>query len=126
MSRLIGWVDVRLKKPMLLVHTLSGKTFSVTVDTGFNRELWMDKITAETLGVAMLSTHPRTSFVTAGNKPILTDVGELEIMWVLGPRKVFVHIHDEPGLSEVLLGTGLLHPGVLIVEFSNDMVKIDS
>lgn len=126
MPKLIGWIDVLLRKPMLVVTTASGKKFTGVVDTGFNRELWMDWGTAKSLGVKMLATHPRATVLTAGNQPVHTDVGELDIAWVSGRRRALVYIHAlSGGPPDVLIGTGLLHPYILTVEFANDLVRID-
>lgn len=123
MPSLLGYIDRRARKPMLRIR-VNGKHFVALVDTGFNGELLMSANEAARLGVTML--HGQAHQVQTAGGVISVDRGNLTIDWCHGPRRTGVLVHSSvAGTQEVLLGTGLLHPGILTVEFLNDFVRID-
>jgi predicted aspartyl protease len=120
-------------RPCVLLRTASDIKFPATVDTGFNGQLLMDKDFADRLGVMLVEQDRPVTL--AGGITGHADVGLLDIEWFNTIRQVGVHILEGENLAprqpqlipperEVLLGTRLMHPGRLTVDFLEGIVRL--
>lgn len=133
-KRLVGFIASGAYKPSLNIHTTEGISATATVDTGFNGELLMDLGTAARLNVEMMGEdYP---VVLAGG--ILGDcqMGILSIVWLGGVRDTRVLVMQPQAItqelarfplpkSEILIGTRLMYPNRLIIDFAEESVVLD-
>lgn len=133
-KKLVGFIASGVYKPSLNLTTVEGLTVAATVDTGFNGELLMDIGTAIRLKVDMMGEdYP---VVLAGG--ILGDcqMGTLSIVWLGGNRGTRVLVMQAQLItpaaarfalpkSEVLIGTRLMYPNRLTIDFADETVILD-
>ena len=130
-STLVGYIALAPYKPMLLLRTTSGTQFPTVVDTGFSGQLLIDTWAVRRLGVEMSGeSWPVT---LAGGIPVRGQLGSLTIEWFGLNRHVGViviegRLRDAPAVippePEILLGTTLMKPGLLEIDFLEETVKL--
>jgi predicted aspartyl protease len=118
-------------RPMLMVVSESGKSFSCVIDTAFNGCLWMTERQAAEIGV---SVSQDTRFaVLASDQRLKIILGRLCIRWFGEPRVVYVSVVPDlmmrrsapsPKEPEILVGTQLLHPDTLVINFLEESVQL--
>ena len=133
-KRLVGFIASGVYKPSLNIQTAMGVFVTATIDTGFNGELLMDLVTATRLSVEMVGEdYP---VVLAGG--ILGDcqMGILSIVWLGGVRDIRVLVLQAQirtqsvarfsmPTKEVLIGTRLMYPNRLTIDFAEESVVLD-
>ena len=125
----MGSVD-RLGRPLVRVGLKdTNDDFLALVDTGFNGDLMMSDTTAGSLKVSLSNA---IVCVELGNGQ-LENVrnGALDIVWLGAERRARVLVCPTWGSPAsdapiALLGTSLLRPHLLLVDFSADTLEIES
>lgn len=116
---------------MFLLRTTSGVQFPAVVDTGFSGQLLVDTWAVRRLGVEM-SGEP-WPVTLAGGVPARGQLGSLTIEWFGLSRHIDVtvlegRLRDAPVVTppepEILLGTALMRPGILVIDFFEETVKL--
>jgi predicted aspartyl protease len=129
LSEVVGHVDLR-NRPLANI-SISGREDAVLalIDTGFNGHLLMHEDVAEQFGLVMTGAAARVEL--AGRELRQFSVADGRILWFGELRQVPVLISaDEsprrggPDEPLVLLGTALLNPHKLIVDFERRRVVI--
>ena len=98
------------------------------LDTGFNGELMMSNLDAVRLGV-VLQQSKRTVEV-AGGRHVDVQRGLLPIRWLGRLRRTEVFVTNAPSPVRpddpvALLGTKLLTPNLLLVDFQSNTVEVE-
>jgi predicted aspartyl protease len=126
---LFGSVDLRGRPVVRIGRADGGDDFLAVVDTGFNGELLVSEEDVERIGVAV--SRVAATVELAGG--LLQDVvqAKIEIMWMGRPRLVDIFIGIESTLRKhidepiALVGTGLLKPHLLLIDFDVGTVEIE-
>ena len=128
MPKVVGAVD-QLGRPVVRV-TVAGRDDEMlsTVDTGFNGELMMGSGDALQLGIVVVEDVERVEL--GHGQSVFVGVGRLRIRWLDAEREVTVFINDlrDPKRSGpiALIGTALLKPHLLLIDFAKDTVEIET
>lgn len=133
-NMLVGFIASRTRKPMFVLNTTSGVRFPAVVDTGFNGQLLMDMWTGHGLNVEMTGEYIPVTL--AGGIQGEAQIGGLSIEWfglsrflqvtVLQIRPQYPYLAPAHlSESEVLIGTALMHPGRLTVDFLEETVRLN-
>ena len=129
MAKLTGSVDER-GRPLVRVNTIGGgDDFSAMVDTGFNGDLMMGMSAALETKVDLNKVVERVELGTGQIEQVRT--GTLCIDW-LGQRlivRVLVSFTWPPQRREgpiALIGTRLLRPHLLPIDFDADTLEIET
>jgi predicted aspartyl protease len=129
LAKLSGSVDHRLRPLVRLRFVGCEDDVLATVDTGFNGQLMMILGDARRLGVSM---HKDAEEVELGHgEKISVQLGTARIAWLERERAVAVLVsqRSEPtrdGEPVVLIGTRLLTPHLLLVDFEARTVEIET
>lgn len=107
-------------------------SFLALVDTGFNGELHMTRAAALQLGFSLLGAHDVVEFADGRSENVA--VGDGVIDWLDGTRRVRILASPDPprlrvareGEPVALLGTGLLVPHILLIDFDAGTVEIEA
>lgn len=133
-KRLVGFIASGVYKPSLNLRTAMGASIAATIDTGFNGELLMDLVTAARLNVEMVGEdYP---VVLAGGVLGDCQMGLLSIVWLGGIRNTRVLVLQAQTRTqsvarfsmptkEVLIGTRLMYPNRLTIDFAEESVVLD-
>jgi predicted aspartyl protease len=126
----LGGVDDRRRPVVRVTLAERDESLLALVDTGFNGDLHV------TESVALRFGFERTSFdsevALADGNSVKVVRGRGTIQWLGKLRRVQVFIADDPrthpreGEPDALLGTGLLSPHVLLVDFTAMTIEIES
>ena len=121
-----GFFDARTRAFMALGFPV--RVATLQIDTGFNGDVLVGDLTAQGLGLvttpAFIMVHP------AGNsQPFRVQISQINVTWLGQARliNVFVYPNEQPrprGAADGLLGTGLIHPDRLVMDYINDVVEI--
>lgn len=114
---------------MLTLRTFEGIPFTGTIDTGFNGQLLLDQVMARVLSVEM--TGERSTVRVRGE----VQIGGLNINWFGIPRYIDVTVIESvpedprlvplpPSEPEILIGTLLMSPGKLTIDFLEETVRL--
>ena len=129
MSEIIGHVDARDRPIVSLSVPGQEDQFLVIVDTGFNGQLLIHDAAATRLNCESRRVDVRVEFADRGSR--ILDLGRGSIVWFGRHQEVDVWITTaEPGRTTTadqpigLLGTGLLSPHKLTVDFATRRVVI--
>ena len=126
MAKVTGSVDER-GRPLV---RLEGKTDSVllVVDTGFNGDLMTSREGARLLGVE--PDIDVTEVELGDGRTVKVNEGRATIIWLEQARRVRVLVSDDwnpAGDAPVgLLGTQLLVPHLLLIDFAEGTVEIET
>ena len=126
MAKVIGSVDVR-GRPVVRIE---GKDDSilVVVDTGFNGDLMLTREASRLLGVD--PGHAKTDVELGDGRRAAVYEARVTIKWLGSDRQVRILVADDwktTGDAPVgLLGTALLSPHLLIIDFSAGTVEISN
>lgn len=129
-NKLTGFIEPKSYKPCLLLATAAGKQFRAILDTGFNGQLLMDWQVAVGLEVEM--TGEEIPMYLADGTPCTGETGWLSIAWFgwNRPTPVFVVPPNTSafgkGEAETLIGTRLMHPNILRIDFLEQEVILSS
>ena len=126
MARLIGSVDDR-GRPLVRIPGQADDLL-LTVDTGFNGDLFLSRFGAQMLGVAQ--TGRATTVELGYGSTAFVEAARVTIPWLSEYRPIRVLITDvwKPTTDDVvgLLGTGMLSPHRLMIDFAARTVDIQS
>lgn len=121
-----GFVD-RRKRPLLGMQGNEGQRFIALVDTGFNAAFWCGSQTAGWLNFVPTGKYARV--VTAGGRHraelahgYIKWLGELREIVALVKSNESMPLH--PNEPSALIGTQLLFPGRLLIDFLEERVEI--
>ena len=123
---MIGSVDLR-GRPVIRIE---GKQESilVVVDTGFNGDLLVSRDAARRLGVDPISSE--AAIELGDGRTVRVNEARATIKWLEQERRVRVLVSDDwtaTGDAPVgLLGTDLLVPHLLLIDFTAGTVEIES
>ncbi len=130
MGTVLGGVDDRRRPLVRVALAERDESLLALVDTGFNGELYVTESVARRFG------FERTSFdsevALAGGNSAKVSRGRGSIRWLGQQRRVQVFIVDDPrthpreGEPDALLGTGLLSPHILLVDFTAMTIEIEA
>ena len=126
MPVLRGYFDAKMRA--FVAFRVPGGSANLQIDTGFNRQVLIGDVIAARLGVipssGFILVHP------AGNAPpFRVQSARVHVTWLGQPRRidVLVYENEQPlarGEPDGLLGTGLIHPNKLTLDYLNDIVEI--
>lgn len=118
-AQLRGFISTKFR-PFIQIKTFSGLYINGVVDTGFNGELLMGRWEANHYSVELAGRDYDLKIL--GGSPVEVELGHLVLDWFgsRGTVKVAVVEVEE----EVLLGTRLIHPGQLFMDFLQQTVLI--
>ena len=128
MAVLRGFFDTKTRA--FVGFILPGGVANLQIDTGFNRQVLVGDLTAARLGVA-----PSSGFVmvqaAANTMPFRVQAARVHVTWLGQPRRidVLVYENEQPrrrGEPDGLLGTGLIQPDRLLLDYLNDIVEISN
>jgi predicted aspartyl protease len=126
MAKVRGSVD-HLGRPVIRIEHRDISILAV-IDTGFNGELMVPAATALSLGVAF-SMEVTTVELGNGARASVRD-GEATINWLDDTRRVRVFVSESwlptGDAPQGLLGTGLLTPHLLLIDFERKTVEIET
>ena len=126
MAKVIGAVDLR-GRPVIRIE---GKQDSilVVVDTGFNGDLMVSRDAARLLGVDPISTEAEIEL--GDGRTGRVNEARATITWLEQQRRIRVLVADDwaaTGDAPVgLLGTDLLAPHLLLIDFTAGTVEIET
>ena len=126
MARLVGSVDGR-GRPLTRIET-GGDSLLAVIDTGFNGDLMVTELSATLL---KLTFGPEAALIELGNGTLAKVYqSEIKLNWLGENRYVQVLISqdwvtraDDP---TALIGTGLLRPHLLLIDFEESTVEIET
>ena len=128
----IGSVDA-LRRPLVRLRRVGAEDdFLALVDTGFNGDLHMDEKTALRLGFNLRASKDRVTFADGREEAV--RLGHGAIAWLGGERRVEVFVSPNHTLARAerddepvaLLGTGLLAPHIILIDFEAATVEIEA
>jgi predicted aspartyl protease len=126
--RVIGHVDLR-GRPLVRLEAQNGESFLGLVDTGFNGDLHMTALVARRLGFG--SSGLIVDAEVAGGVLQKVEVGSATIPWLGRSRSVELLLAGEPSRPQApddpvaLVGTRLLTPHVLLIDFLRSTVELE-
>ena len=129
MSKLLGAVDDRGRPVIRIELAESDASFLALVDTGVKRELMLAEHDARALGFAVASEF--RSVRLAMDVDRAAKAGSASINWFGSQRQIDVLVSmDAPTVRRAdepvaLVGTGLLAPNLLKIDFDLKTVEID-
>lgn len=132
MGTAVGGVDAR-RRPLVRVRRIGAEDdFLVLLDTGFNGDLHMTLGMARRLGFELRPEKEPMEFADGRRESV--QVGRGTIEWLGEQRIVAVFASPDPpkprpvrkGEYVALLGTGLLSPHILLVDFTAMTVEIEA
>lgn len=121
-----GFID-RRKRPLVGMEGNEGQGFIALVDTGFNAALWCGSQMAGRLN--FIPTGEFIRVVTAGGQH-RAELARGHVTWFGEPRSIVALVKmDEPmpvspNELAALIGTRLLFPGRLVIDFLEERVEI--
>jgi predicted aspartyl protease len=127
LPKIVGSVDA-LRRPVVRV-SITGREDEVvaTIDTGFNGELMATFGDAIRLGV---NVDDSTETVRLGDDTqVDVKVGRIRLSWLGEDRLVTVFISPARAVASgpvLLIGTRLLAPHLLFIDFAADTVEIET
>ena len=126
MAKVIGSVDQRGRP----VVRMDGRqdSFLVVVDTGFNGDLMLTRAAAGLLGVE--ASTDETEVELGDGRTVHVNETRTTINWLDRPRLVRIFVSDAwtttGDAPAGLIGTQLLAPHLLLIDFANGTVEIES
>ena len=129
MRTVLGGIDERQRPVVRLLLADRDESFLALVDTGFNGELYVTDSVALRLGFERTSND--TPVRLAGDKIVTVVRSAGRIKWLGRELRVQVLIAADTGGRQIegepdaLLGTGLLSPHILLVDFTAMTVEIE-
>lgn len=125
-----GFFDARTRA-FVAVGFPNSERATLQIDTGFNGAILVGDQTADRLGLPAAS--PSSAFVDvlpAGSaQAFRVRIAEIDVPWLGQVRTIggMIYPNEAPrprGEPEGLLGTGLVHPNRLLLDYLNDIVEI--
>jgi predicted aspartyl protease len=129
LGTLIGSVDERLRPLIRLTAAKGDDDVLCLLDTGFNGELLVRRAEADRLGLLPIGSSEVAEF--AGGERVRLQLAEGNIHWLGELRFVRALISADDRLPvsadapQVLVGTRLLFPHLLLIDFSAATVEIE-
>lgn len=129
LSRIVGAID-RLRRPVIRLETPAGDSFLALVDTGFNGELMLSEADATSLGFTV--SRVTLKVMLAGDTSQTIKEGSGQISWFGTSRKVNLIVNPTSHLRRMdddpiaLVGTRLLTPHLLLIDFEASTLEIES
>lgn len=129
MATQIGSIDGR-RRPLVRIERENGaEGFLALMDTGFNGELFVSYRDAMRLGFTLRAGISTAQLADGQNAEVLRGVGA--ISWLGRPRRIEVlaAVQDDiQGLADdpiALVGTALLSPHLVLIDFSAGTIEIE-
>ena len=129
LSKLVGAVD-NLGRPVVRV-AIVGRDDEIlgTIDTGFNGEVMLAAGDAGALGVFV--SEDAEDVEPGHGEMVDVRVGRLRLKWLDVERDVVVLVSDRETLTRegnpiLLIGTRLLKPHLLLIDFAQGTVEIET
>lgn len=130
MANLLGSIDLQLR-PLVRIRFASFRDDVVAMlDTGFNGELMINISDVDSLGVTLSPLKVRVTL--AGGQRAEARQGEVQIEWMGQVRRVGVFVSEteaslhRDGDPIALIGTRLLAPHLLLIDFDAGSVEIEA
>jgi predicted aspartyl protease len=129
MAKLIGSID-QLVRPLARVKLLKrDEELLALIDTGFNGELMMGLDAARVKGVEFDEKLATDEYASGEIRDVFE--GRLEIQWPGQRRRVSVLVSDvipppKADAPAALIGTRLLRPHLLMIDFGADTLEIET
>ena len=132
MGTAVGSVD-ELRRPLVrILRVGSEDSFVARVDTGFNGDLLMSVSTARRLGFRIRMDKDIVEFADGRREAV--QLGHGTIDWLGSQRPTSVYISPDPAQQRLirdgdpvaLVGTKLLSPGILLIDFSTKTVEVEA
>jgi predicted aspartyl protease len=127
--RQIGSVDARGRPVLRVAMQGAEDEFLVVVDTGFNGDVFISSNDAGKLGIQLSGFEEKVE--VAGGVLQRVENAKCELTWFGKPRLVVVTIGLEPASPRreddpiALIGTGLLRPHLLLIDYEAGTVEIE-
>lgn len=129
MAKLIGSID-QFGRPLVRVRLPGGQDdLLAIVDTGFNGQLMLSLSVAQSLRIALEDDLVPVELGTGAIEEVY--VGQLDIVWLERAKRARVLVSEswpapKPDAPVALIGTRLLRPHLLLVDFDTDTVEIET
>ncbi len=132
MGTAIGSIDARRRPLVRITRVGAAESFLALVDTGFNGDLHMSEGAAARLGFDLRAEKEIVEFADGRREAVRLGYGTIEWLGVPKPVSIFVSpdiagprsLRD--GDPEALVGTGLLSPNILLMDFDAMSVEIEA
>lgn len=127
MAAVKGYFDAKTRAFVEMVAA-SGQRAHLQIDTGFNGAVLIGDLTAQRLGVSAFTGYEDVQ--PAGSAaPFRVGMATLDASWLSRTRRIDVMVwqNEVPkgrGEPDGLLGTGLIHPGKLLLDYINGIVEL--
>ncbi len=128
MSKLTGRID-RMGRPIIRLEN-KYESFLALVDTGFNGQLMVNEIDAQMLGFITLDRGIDVGLATEQSETVSEGIGLID--WMGEEKRIRVLISSPSGALRrdddpiAIIGTGLLSPDLLEIDFAKGTVTIES
>jgi predicted aspartyl protease len=129
LAKIVGSID-DLGRPVVRIEVPNRDGFLAVIDTGFNRSLMMSTTEAAALGFVQEEKGQIVELGTTAQVMVGRAIGTIE--WLDRKIQVDALISREPtgvhrpDVAQVLLGTELLRGCLLLVDFANGVVEIET
>jgi hypothetical protein len=129
LAKIVGSVD-DLGRPVVRVEVPGHDGFLAVVDTGFNRSLLLQPAQARELGFVISEETETVELGTTARADVRQSQGT--IVWLGRELRIEAYISNEPpathrpDTARALLDTELLADCLLLVDFNNRLVEIET
>jgi predicted aspartyl protease len=129
LSKIWGTID-RLRRPVIRLETSAGESFLALVDTGFNGELMLAHPDAQALGFEV--SKVKIKALLAGDVSQKLREGSGNLIWLGKDRRIELMVSPASSIRRMdddpiaLIGTKLLTPHLLLIDFEVSTVEIEA
>jgi predicted aspartyl protease len=129
LAKILGSID-GLGRPVIRIHVAGQDDILAIVDTGFNGSLMLASLEARQKGFIIDELTEIVELGTTARVEVRRASGTIN--WLGRSTLVDALISDEPqhqrsaGVARALLGTGLLGSCLLLIDFPNKLVEIET
>ena len=131
MATLVGGIDDRLRPYMRVEYPGADDGFIALLDTGFNGELFLEEPAAFQLGVQLRGTSELVHLASGPVQEVRRGVVTIRWLGVVRRAEVLVAVVGsvKPRRADdpiALVGTALLNPHLVLLDFANRTIEIES
>jgi hypothetical protein len=129
LAKIVGSID-GLGRPVVRIQVAGHDDILAIVDTGFNGSLMLESIEARQKGFVIDELTELVELGTTARVEVRRATGTID--WLGRPTVVDALISDEPSrpgatdVARALLGTALMSDCLLLVDFPNKLVEIET
>jgi hypothetical protein len=129
LAKIVGSID-GLGRPVVRIQVAGHDDILAIVDTGFNGSLMLESIEARQKGFVIDELTELVELGTTARVEVRRATGTTD--WLGRPTVVDALISDEPSrpgatdVARALLGTALMSDCLLLVDFPNKLVEIET